>query len=363
MACTKIDYQFTAVPTHLYKCMDNNCRSTLYTLIQLSTYFENKNGAAFDGWFFRTNALLEEQTNLSKNVLNGALDALFQEGIIDVIPQEKGKGKAQGARKYKVNFETFTKYDAISLDECSCSNPDYGIVTLDYKKGAPSFQQRPQLEEQPRGGKSDNNIDTIDNTEIIDVIEKQNIDNIDNTLINNNLNTISCHSEEELKSHDDEKPDKERLLHSKNGGVTALDGFTSNSSYNSETETETAIQAPEELNPVPPSPSITAEFIDSQIPFVYSRVKRLGAAGEPDNYTDAANDILDVYGSEVKNWIACVKSRSMYRQEAMTRLVEAINEKVYNDQEGCEKTALDLMTYAAKSEALYEQGLQAKLYN
>ena len=359
----KIDYQFTAVPTHLNYCMDNNCRCTLSTLIQLSDYFESKNVTAFDGWFFRTNALLEEQTNLSKNVLNGALDALFQAGVIDIIPQEKGKGKAQGARKYKVNFETFTKYDAIPFDECSCSNPDYGIVTLDYKKGAPSFQQRPQLEEQPRNGKSDNNRDNIDNTESIDVIEKQNIDNIDNTLIYNNLNTISCHSEEDLKSQNDERPDREIPYHSKDTSVTALEGFTSNSSDNSETETETAIQAPEEPNLLPPSPSITAEFIDSQIPFVYSRVKRLGAAGEPDNYTDAANVILDEYGREVSNWIACVKSKTLYSDSAMNRLVETINERVYADQGECEKTALDLMDYAAKIEVQYEEGLRTMLYS
>ena len=183
----KTDYQFTAVPTQLFLCLDNNCRSTLFSLIQLSTYYENKNGAAFDGWFFRTNALLEDETNLRKNTLNGALDALYQARIIDIIPQAKGKGKAQGSRKYKVNFDSFLKYQELPFEECSCSHPDYGIVTLDYKNKRPSFQQKLQLEEQTKSGKSDNNKDNIYNTEIK---ENKDIKNIDNLDINKNTNSL-----------------------------------------------------------------------------------------------------------------------------------------------------------------------------
>ena len=46
----KIGYQFTAVPTNLYQCCDINVRSMLSTLVQLSSYYADR-----DGWFFRTN--------------------------------------------------------------------------------------------------------------------------------------------------------------------------------------------------------------------------------------------------------------------------------------------------------------------
>ena len=358
----KIDYQFIAAPLHLNRCMDCNCRSTLNALIQLSDYFESKNETAFDGWFFRTNALLEEDTALSRNTLNGALDALYQAGIIDIIPQAKGKGKAQGARKYKVNFETFAKYDDIPLDECSCSHPDYGIVTPhDCKNRKPSFQQKLHPEEKQKSGKSDNNIDNIEIIENIDNIEKKDIKNIDKILSNNILNSNCCHFEEELKSQDDEEPDKEKPCYFKDGGVTALEGLTSISSNSLETEKTATVQAPEEPNLVLPSPSITAEFIDSQIPFVYSRVRRLEAEGEPDNYTDAANDILDEYGKEVSNWIACVKSKTMYSGSAMTHLLEIINGQAYENQAECENTTLNLIDYAAKLEAQYAKELQTRM--
>lgn len=353
----KTDYQFTAVPTQLFLCLDNNCRSTLFSLIQLSSFYENKNENAFDGWFFRTNALLEEETNLSKNVLNGALDALYQAGIIDVIPQDKGRGKAQGARKYKVNFDTFTKYQSIPFEECSCSHPDFGIVTSDYKKGAPKFQHRPQLEEQLKHGKSDNNIDNTDNTEILDIIDIENINNIDNNLINNNL-VISSHSEEEIKPQVEIDKYREEPNPSYNQGDVDMDSLSFSSR-----NLDTPIQVPEEPDTIKPSPSISSEFIESQIPFVYSKVRREGETGEPDNYTEAANDILDEWGKEVSGWISCIKSKSMFSGSAMTRLVEAINGREYGSQAECEKTALDLMDYAAKSDARYANELRSMLYN
>lgn len=356
----KIDYQFTAVPTQLFLCMDNNCRSTLFSLIQLSTFYETKKGATFDGWFFRTNALLEQETNLSKNVLNGALDALYQAGIIDIIPQNKGRGKTQGARKYRVNYETFLRYQSIPFEECSCSHPDFGIVTSDYKKGAPSFQLRPQLEEQPKCRKSDNNIDSIDNTEILDIIDNEtidNIDNIDNTINNNNLD-YSSHFDVENNSQSRLETEKEKPLTSQNRSDTALEGLSFCSSRDIEVQ-----NLSEDINPNPPSPSITAEFITSQIPFVYSKVSRHGEMQEPDNYTNAANDILDNRGVEVKNWVACVKSKSRMSDAALERLLETINEQTYESQAECEQTALDLMDYAAKSEIRYSRELLDRIYN
>ena len=176
---SKIKYRFTPIPTNLYLCLDINCRSVLVSLIQLSQLYATDNG-----WFFRTNTDLEAETLLSKNVLSGALDALYQEGIIDIIPQEKGKGVKQHARKYKVNFDRFRDYEKLSLEDCM-KNPDYAITTCDYKHGAPSFQQslKPTSLQTslptslPTSLQSDNNIENIDIEENIENKYNNNIYN------------------------------------------------------------------------------------------------------------------------------------------------------------------------------------------
>lgn len=157
----KIPYKFIPIPTHLFLCLDNNCRSVLFALIQLSSYYAN-------GWFFRSNADLEAETNLSRKTLNGALDALYIEGIIDIIPQEAGRGVLQKSRKYRVNFDKFLEYEKINLDDCM-KNPDYKIETRDYKHGAPSFQRTsPPTSVQtstPTSAQSTNNIENIEKEE------------------------------------------------------------------------------------------------------------------------------------------------------------------------------------------------------
>lgn len=193
-----IQYKFTAIPTNLFLCLDNNCRSVLFTLIQLSTYYENAHPNS-DGWFYRSNADLMAETSLSYNVLGGALDALYQKGIIGIICQQKGKGKYQETRKYKVFYESFLKYESISIEDCY-KVPDYAICTLDYKSGPPSFQRdslpTSQLGSQPTSQlnsqlmirKSENNIYNIDNTDNTDNGDnKENIDNKEDILININL--------------------------------------------------------------------------------------------------------------------------------------------------------------------------------
>jgi len=176
-----IDYQFTPVPTQLFMCCDNNCRSLLFSLIQLSTYYASKNPDGFDGWFFRSNHSLEAESQLSKNVLCGALEALYIKGVVDVKPQERGKGKKQDTRQYRIKEEVFKQYEQLSLDDC-IENPLYAINTMDYKrKGSPMFQTLPKLILDFEFGKSDNNIDYIDKTDIENIIN--NIDCID--IINN----------------------------------------------------------------------------------------------------------------------------------------------------------------------------------
>ena len=160
MVKNQLGYKYMQVPTNLFLCCDLNCRSVLVSLIQLSTHY-----AAEDGWFFRTNSDLQAETRLSKNVLNGALDALYQKGIINIIPQIKG---AREARKYRVNFSKFQDYDSLSMDDC-CKHPDLYIATGDYRHGAPSFQrnrQQPSQQDlQQECGKCDNNKENIENKE------------------------------------------------------------------------------------------------------------------------------------------------------------------------------------------------------
>ena len=108
-----IDYQYVAIPPKLYNCLDKNCRSVLYCLIQLSSYYAKEDE---DYYFYRTNDDLTKQADLSKNTMDGALDALYINGIIDVIPCEKGQGKKQIGKRFKVHFESFKRFEKLSFE-------------------------------------------------------------------------------------------------------------------------------------------------------------------------------------------------------------------------------------------------------
>ena len=207
MTCNSIDYQFTKVPTKLYSCLDCNCRSVLFTLIQLSTMFADE-----QGWFFRSNGDLEAEAKLSRKVIDGALDALLQKGLTDFIPQQQGQGVKQSSGEYKVNFDAFLEYEKISIDDCN-KNPKYQIVTSDYKKGAFTWKGKEwagkraslSLKDSPASTPTSTptspqpqpevptSIDTIDN--------KDNLDNKLNKLLNinylnNNITSIDGNSAE-----------------------------------------------------------------------------------------------------------------------------------------------------------------------
>lgn len=189
-AVTTINYQFTAIPTNLFMVLDNNCRSTLFSLIQLSTYYAKE-----DGYFYRTNSDLEFQTNLSKNVINAALDALYINGIIDVIPSAKGQGKKQSGKYFKVNFESFLEFEKLSIED-AMKNEDYKIYTPNYKGTyTPSFN----LEGKQQGKKvittlvKSDNLDTNCNTTLVPTLvttlvkSDNNINNIENKDNKNNI--------------------------------------------------------------------------------------------------------------------------------------------------------------------------------
>ena len=166
------NYQFTQVPTNLFILLDNNCRSMLFTLIQLSSYYADE-----DGWFFRTCTDLEEESNLSQNLVKATLQTLFNHHIIEAKPTGQSKGKKPNY--YKVNFDEFAKYDEISTED-AMKNPDLKICTVNYKGSC--FKLNLVR-------------DTVNKTVITPVKSDHNIDNIDNK----ECNTKECNTLDEKK--------------------------------------------------------------------------------------------------------------------------------------------------------------------
>lgn len=122
---TKIPYQFTAVPSKLFYCLDKNCKAMLFALIDLHNLYANP-----DGWFFRSNKDLQDDTDLSQNLVKVVLDTLYRAGIINV--SSVGQGKGHTSNRIHINFESFIKYEAYSFNDIR-NNPDLHIHTLSYK--------------------------------------------------------------------------------------------------------------------------------------------------------------------------------------------------------------------------------------
>ena len=360
MACNTLNYQFTPIPTQLFLCLDNNCRSVLFALIQLSTYFESKGGIT-DGWFFRTNADLEAETGLSKNVLSGALDALYQKKIIGIIPQEKGKGKKQESRKYKVFFDEFLKYEETPIEECY-KNPEHRIKTSDYKKGIPTFQQTliPTSQQtslptsQPTFGKSDNNIDNIDK---LNNLNKENNILLNSNLLNNNILYNKNHffdsksiavskdkfedemNECELKSENaEEKTDKQviAICLSKekpdNVGARCFDegqgGGSASSSMLSSKEVKHDIMEARRL----------ANSLDGYFLYGY----------DFDNFTEQANTLLDEDSNSVYLMLRSIDEEEEWSDSALENLSEKLCSFEYQDDDEYIMTLKDLWSYFLK---------------
>lgn len=127
-------YKFTAMPVNLTACMDNNCRSMLFTLLQLSSYFENRSkeeNEVWDGWFFRSNADLQAQTRLSENLVRATISTLYRIGIVDVKLDVKSKN--QTPNRFKVNEAAMLIWEKYNIEDC-IKNPDYAIMTDKYKE-------------------------------------------------------------------------------------------------------------------------------------------------------------------------------------------------------------------------------------
>ena len=122
---TKIPYQFTPVPSKLFYCLDKNCKAMLFALIDLNQLYANP-----DGWFFRSNKDLQDDTDLSQNLVKVVLDTLYRAGIINVF--SVGKGTGHTSNRIHINFESFNKYEAYSFNDIR-NNPDLHIRTISYK--------------------------------------------------------------------------------------------------------------------------------------------------------------------------------------------------------------------------------------
>lgn len=203
-----VGYQFTPTPKQLMHLLDVNCRTMLFALIDDSNYFANA-----DGWFYRTNSDLQNDSKLSKNLVMVTIDTLFRYCIVDVSCIGKGKGKKPNG--YKVNTDRFTFFEQLNMNT-DIGRPENQIETVTYKGSgySPSYLQDKPTRLKPilKDGvitwisinapntlapsptiddtnkitnnvtKSDNNIDNIDN--------KDNINNKDNLLNNNKLNKV-----------------------------------------------------------------------------------------------------------------------------------------------------------------------------
>ena len=192
-----LDYQFTAVPTQPMILLDVNCRSMLFTLCQLSSYYADENGR-----FFRTNADLSEESRLSQKLVIATIDTLYSHGIINVWSVGKSNGKH--SNYFKLNISRFKEFERLSMDELK--NPEYQIEMVKYReKGyTPSYLESndvivftPPIADTPPISLQDSSFPLPERTtsaitEIIPVSSQNtnNIDNVENIDIINNSESI-----------------------------------------------------------------------------------------------------------------------------------------------------------------------------
>lgn len=184
----KINYKFIAVPQKLYKVLDNNCKIVMTALIELDSVFADN-----DGWFFRSNSDLIEETKLSKNLLNAVLVTLNRNNLLEVHKPNRNVN----TNSYRINFDEITRYDSISFEELK----KIEIKTLNYKD--PSFKVT-FTEVHPVNTSKDNSspceqgeVHVVNNqsspsehNNILYNIKDNSNNNINNNIDNNNSNNI-----------------------------------------------------------------------------------------------------------------------------------------------------------------------------
>lgn len=204
-----LDYQFTAVPTQLMILLDVNCRSMLFTLCQLSSYYSDTSGK-----FFRTNADLSEESRLSQKLVIASIDTLYRHGIINVWSVGKSNGKH--SNYFRLNVDRFRDFERLSMDELK--NPEFQIEMVNYREKGytplylkdadvsastsvpitdnqatssqdslfplPEHTTSAITEIVPASSQSTNNIDSIENTDNIE--NEDTINNKETNILNNN---------------------------------------------------------------------------------------------------------------------------------------------------------------------------------
>lgn len=106
-----ISYQFTASPLNLMYVLDSHCFKMLNLLIQEESYWKSK-GKLVDGYFFKSlNDLKEDMFRANEQDVRLTLEALYVNGLIDIIPQ----GDQMKASKFKINLEKIIEIDQISI--------------------------------------------------------------------------------------------------------------------------------------------------------------------------------------------------------------------------------------------------------
>ena len=139
----KVGYQFTPIPKHLMHLLDVNCRTMLFSLVDDSNYFTNS-----EGWFYRSNSDLQNDSKLSKNLVTVTIDTLFLYGIVDVSCVGKGNGKQPNG--YRLCAERFPFFEQLNMNTDIC-RPENQIKTIDYKGSgySPSYLQDEPLRLKP----------------------------------------------------------------------------------------------------------------------------------------------------------------------------------------------------------------------
>lgn len=172
-----VGYQFNAVPTNLMACCDKNCRSMLWTLVQLSSYYAKK-----DGWFFRDNDDLRAQSRLSENLVRATISTLYKLGILDV--RTAGQGKDRKPNDFKLNVERIKDWEEYSLEDC-IKHPNLLIKTDNYKADG----WRPSYLEKLDFGTDNSTVEVTASLPTPQPIPSQSEDNIDN--VKNKENILS----------------------------------------------------------------------------------------------------------------------------------------------------------------------------
>lgn len=164
----------------------------LWTLVQLSSYYADK-----DGWFFRTNDDLRAQSQLSENLVRATLSTFYRVGIVEV--QTVGKGKSKTPNKFRLNVERFKNWEQYSLEDC-IKHPDLRIETDSYKAtGWQASYLNPQ---------EDKTISDSVTVPMLTLTPPQSEDNIENT--DNKENKFSERSKQvEVKSNQFEEYKKQ----------------------------------------------------------------------------------------------------------------------------------------------------------